>query len=90
MRGQHSHAPVPWAALEAWFRVVAPLAGPSAGSGTTVEAFDFAVSGAAGNRTLDFMTASPVPLSRNMSALMILRGRCLAAGGLPAGTCDRT
>jgi hypothetical protein len=41
-----------------------------------MEVFDFAVSEAAGNRTPDFMTASPLPLPRTMSALMIRRGRC--------------
>jgi hypothetical protein len=55
-----------------------------------MEAFDFAVSGAAGNRTPDCMTASPAPLPQNMYDLMIRRGRCLAAGGLPVGASDRT
>jgi hypothetical protein len=36
-----------------------------------MEVFDFARSGAAGNRTQDCMTASPAPLPRTMSALMI-------------------
>jgi hypothetical protein len=55
-----------------------------------MEGFDFAVGVAAGNRTPDFMTASPPPLPQHMSALMILRGRCLSACGLTAGASDRT
>ena len=55
-----------------------------------MEAFDFTVNGAAGNRTPDFMTASPPPLPHDMYDLIIIRGRCLSAGGLPAGASDRT
>jgi hypothetical protein len=55
-----------------------------------MEAFDFAGSGAVGSRTPDCMTASLAPLPQNMYDLMIVRGHCVAAGGLPAGTCDRT
>ena len=57
MREPHGKVPAPWAAPEVWSRVVAPPACSPAGRGTTMEAFDCAVSGAAGHRTPDFMTA---------------------------------
>ena len=88
--GHRGKAPTPWADPEALSLVIAPTACSPSRRGTTIEVFDCAVSGAAGNRTPDFMTASPPPLPRNMSASMILRDRSLSACGLAAGPCDRT